>query len=418
MGTETGSPQSGASEANPNLVGEIESHAVGVGEIGIGDVRPLGRSPGPSAMPQQASPTHATRTQRIALIAGVLVVGWLALELFASVLAPFVAAAVLAYALDPPTSQLARIGLRRGAAASVMVLALLAGVLLFALLLYPLLLLQIKLLATRIPQYAFTLQGWASEQLTHLQDNFGTDVVNDKLRDLVSGQAANLLSVLLSTATGVVTSGFAIFNVLTLAIVTPILAFYFLRDWPKMIAIVGTWMPRRNAAVIAAQAREVDRILSAWVRGQAMCCLILAFFYAAGLTAAGLDLGLIVGLAAGGLSFIPYVGSLTGGITAIGLALAQFPDWTHVLVVVGVLIAGQILEGYVIYPRFLGDRVELPAVWVIFALFAGGAAFGFVGVMLAVPVAATIGVLVRFWLRRYLASPLYLEPPTHPPEVL
>jgi predicted PurR-regulated permease PerM len=425
MGDEIGTGQSGPaqsgetqSDANRPWTGEIQTHAIGVGEIGIDDVRPLGRSASQATTPAAANLTQATRAQRLALIGGVLVVGWLALELFASVLAPFVAAAVLAYALDPPTTQLTRIGLRRGAAASVMVLAMVAGVLLFALLLYPLLLLQIKLLATRIPQYAFALQGWASEQLAHLQDNFGSDVVNDKLRELVSSQAANLLSVMLSTATGLVTSGFAIFNVLTLAIVTPILTFYFLRDWPKMTAKVGAWMPRRYAAVVAAQVREVDRILSAWVRGQAMCCLILAFFYAAGLTAAGLDLGLIVGLAAGGLSFIPYVGSLTGGVTAIGLALAQFPTWLHVGVVVGVLIVGQILEGYVIYPRFLGDRVELPAVWVIFALFAGGAAFGFVGVMLAVPVAATIGVLVRFWLRRYLVSPLYLDPPTHPPEVM
>jgi predicted PurR-regulated permease PerM len=359
---------------------------------------------------------HATRAQRLALIAGVLVVGWLALELFASVLTPFVAAAVLAYALDPLTTRLNRMGLTRGAAAAVTVLTLIAGVLLFALLLYPLLLLQVKLLATRIPQYAFSLQGWARDQLTHLQDNFGSDVVNDKLRDLVSSQAASLLSILLSAATGVVTSGFAIFNVLTLAIVTPVLGFYFLRDWPKMIVMVGAWVPRRYAEVITAQVREVDRILSAWVRGQAMCCLILAFFYAFGLTAAGLDLGLIIGLASGLLSFIPYVGSVTGGVTAIGLALAQFPDWRHVLVVVGVLIVGQILEGYVIYPRFLGDRVELPAVWVIFALFAGGAAFGFVGVMLAVPVAATIGVLARFWLRRYLASPLYLDQPSRYPD--
>ncbi len=372
------------------------------------------RTEGPqTAEPPPYAPviTQATRAQRLALIAGVLVVGGLALELFASVLTPFVAAAVLAYALDPPTSQLTRLGLRRGGAAAVMMLALIAGVLLFALLLYPLLLLQIKLLATRIPQYAILLQGWASEQLTHLQDSFGSDVVNDKLRDLVSGQAASLLSLSLSTATGVVTSGFAILNVLTLAVVTPVLGFYFLRDWPKLTGMIGGWVPRRYAAIISAQAREVDRILSAWVRGQAMCCLILAFYYASGLTIAGLDLGLIVGLSAGMLSFIPYVGSVSGGVTAIGLALAQFDDWWHVGVVVGVLIVGQILEGYVIYPRFLGDRVELPAVWVIFALFAGGAAFGFVGVMLAVPVAATIGVLARFWLRRYLASPLYLDPP-------
>jgi predicted PurR-regulated permease PerM len=125
----------------------------------------------------------------------------------------------------------------------------------------------------------------------------------------------------------------------------------------------------------------------------------------------GLDLGLIVGIAAGILSFIPYVGSITGGVASLGLALAQFHSWRGLIPVAAVLVVGQLLEGYVIYPRFLGDRVELPAVWVIFALFAGGAAFGFLGVMLAVPIAATIGVLCRFWLRRYLGSPLYLDPP-------
>jgi predicted PurR-regulated permease PerM len=155
----------------------------------------------------------------------------------------------------------------------------------------------------------------------------------------------------------------------------------------------------------------VDRILSAWLRGQALCCLVLALYYATGLSLVGLDLGLIVGMSAGLLSFIPYVGTITGLITAVGLALAQFPTWTGVVMVLGVFAVGNVLEGYVIYPRFLGDRVELHAVWVIFALFAGGAAFGFLGVLLAVPAAATIGVLCRFWLRRYLQSPLYLELP-------
>jgi predicted PurR-regulated permease PerM len=354
---------------------------------------------------------HATRAQRFALIIGLLVVFWLALQLFASVLAPFVAAAVLAYALDPPTTRLTRMGLPRGAAALAMILAVIAGVLLFALLLYPLVIVQVGLLVNRIPQYATLLQGWAREVLTDLQGNFGPDVVNDKLRDLVSGQAGSMLSILLSTVTGVIGGGFAIFNLLSLAVVTPVVGFYLLRDWPSVTRMVDSWLPHRYRDVIRAQAREVDRILSAWVRGQALCCLLLALYYAASLTVAGLDLGLIVGLMAGILSFIPYVGSITGGLTAIGLALAQFPHWRGVVVVGGVLVVGQILEGYVIYPRFLGDRVELPAVWVIFALFAGGAAFGFLGVMLAVPVAATIGVLARFWLRRYLASPLYLDPP-------
>ena len=175
---------------------------------------------------------------------------------------------------------------------------------------------------------------------------------------------------------------------------------------------MDSWVPRRYQTIVRAQAREVDRILSAWVRGQAMCCLILALFYALTLSLVGLDLGLVVGLAAGTLSFIPYVGTITGAVTAIGLSFAQFPTWAGVIRVALVFVIGQILEGYVIYPRFLGDRVELPAVWVIFALFAGGAAFGFLGVMLAVPVAATVGVLARFWLRRYLQSPLYLDAPS------
>ncbi|WP_428487975.1 AI-2E family transporter [Rhodopila sp.] len=366
---------------------------------------------GYTAAPSRALTTHSTRTQRITLIIGLLVAFWLVLQLFGSVLAPFVAAAVIAYALDPATTRLHRLGLSRGAAAFAMIMAMIAAVLLFALLLYPLVVVQVGLLVNRIPQYATHLQGWAREMLTRLQENFGPDVVNDKLRDLVSGQAGSMLSILLSTVIGVIGSGFAIFNLLSLAVVTPVVGFYLLRDWPNVVRMVDSWLPFRYQAVIRAQAREMDRILSAWVRGQALCCLFLALYYASGLTVAGLDLGLIVGLTAGLLSFIPYVGSITGGVTAIGLALAQFPHWRGVVVVICVLVIGQILEGYVIYPRFLGDRVELPAVWVIFALLAGGAAFGFVGVMLAVPVAATIGVLARFWLRRYLASPLYLDPP-------
>lgn len=357
-------------------------------------------------------PGQATRGQRVALGIGLLVVAWLALQLFASVLAPFVAAAGIAYVLDPPTTRLTRLGLGRGFAALLMILALLAVVLLFALLLYPLILQQIGLLLGRIPQYVILLQRWASEVITDLQENFGSDVVNDKLRDLVSSQAGNMLTFIASSLTSVTGAGFAIFNVLTLAVVTPVVGFYLLRDWPRVIGMVNSWLPHRYADVIRAQAREVDRILSAWVRGQALCCIILAVYYAMALTVAGLDLGLIVGMAAGLLSFIPYVGSITGGITSLGLAMAQFAHWRGVIVVGCVLVVGQILEGYVIYPRFLGDRVELPAVWVIFALFAGAAAFGFLGVMLAVPVAATIGVLCRFWLRRYLASPLYLDPPT------
>jgi len=271
-----------------------------------------------------------TRMQRLAILATMLIGLWVALQLFAAVLLPFVAAAGTAYFLDPPTSRLTRAGMGRGAASLLMIVALVALGLLFALLLYPLILAQIGILISRLPAYVGSIRSFATDVIAHLQERLGPEFVDEKLRDLVAGQAGTMLAVLVTAISRVIGGSFALFNVLTLLLVTPVVAFYLLRDWPSLVARIDGWLPRRYAGV---------------------------------------------------------------------------------LIVLGVFIAGQILEGYIIYPRFLGDRVELHAVWVIFALFAGGAAFGFVGVLMAVPVAAVIGVLCRFWLGRYLESPLYLEPP-------
>jgi len=369
-------------------------------------------APVPAASAHPLPPREATRGQRVALLAGLVIVAWVTLELFASVLLPFVAAAGIAYFLDPLAGRLTRLGMQRGAAALLLIVALLTCGLLSALLLYPLLLAQIGILVSRVPFYVDQVRAFSAEVIASLQERLGPAFVDEKLRDLVSGQASAMLSFLVSALSRLIGGGFALFNVLTLAVVTPVVAFYLLRDWPRVVARLDGWLPRRYAGVLRAQALEVDRILAAWLRGQAMCCIVLALFYSLALSAVGLDLGLIVGISAGMLSFIPYVGSITGAITSIGLAFAQFPTWNGVLMVIGVFLAGQALEGYVIYPRFLGDRVELHAVWVIFALFAGGAAFGFLGVLLAVPVAAIIGVLCRFWLSRYLQSRLYLDLPT------
>ena len=364
------------------------------------------RAPAKSAVPLSS----ATRNQRIALLVALVVGFWVTLQLFASILLPFVAAAGIGYVLDPFCTRITRAKLPRGLAALIIVTGLILVVLLFALLLYPLIISQIGLLVGHVPDYVRGLSIFAGKMIAQLQQHLGPEYVDAKLSDLVSGQAGAMLSFLLNALTHIVGGGYALFNVLSLLIVTPVVAFYLLRDWPGVVARVDSWLPRRYQSVLRAQAREVDRILSAWVRGQAMCCMILAGYYALGLSIVGLELGLVVGLTAGFLSFIPYVGSITGAVASIGLAFAQFPTWEGVVRVALVFFTGQILEGYVIYPRFLGDRVELPAVWVIFALFAGGAAFGFLGVMLAVPVAATVGVLARFWLRRYLTSPLYLDP--------
>jgi len=364
--------------------------------------------PGP---PPRAPVASATRGQRLGLVAGVAAVLLVALHLFGAILLPFVLAGCIAYFLDPAATRLTWIGIPRGTAALLLITTLLALTLLFVVLLYPLILAQIGLLISRIPSYITMLNDVIRDALVRLQGRFGEEFVDDRLRALAASQVSAIFSFLATALAQVVSGGVALFNVLTLLVVTPVVAFYLLRDWPRMVLRVDAWLPRRYAGVIREQGREIDRILSAWLRGQALCCLILAIYYSVALSAAGLELGLIVGVSAGLISFIPYVGTITGGLVSVGMAAAQFQDWNGVILVAVVFLAGNLIEGYVIYPRLLGDRVELHAVIVIFALFAGGAAFGFVGVLLAVPVAAAIGVVARYWLRRYLASPLYLDPP-------
>lgn len=351
----------------------------------------------------------AARRQRLLLILGTIAALLFALHLFSSILLPFVLAALIAYLLDPIADRLEAVGVPRGLAAILLVVALLALIIAFLLLFYPLILAQISILISLIPQYIRLLGDLIQQSLLWLEENLGPEFVDQRLRQLALNQVNTMIGWLTGAIASVVGGGVQLINVLTLIVVTPIVAFYLLRDWPKIIARLDSWVPRRYAQSVREIASEIDRILSAWVRGQALVCLILALFYATALTAAGLQLGLIVGLTAGILSFIPYVGTLTGFVVGVGMAAAQFGTWSGVLTVAGIFVFGNVVEGYVLYPRLLGERVELHAVWVIFALFAGGAVFGFLGVLLAVPIAAAIGVIVRHWLKRYLASELYRD---------
>jgi predicted PurR-regulated permease PerM len=355
--------------------------------------------------------SNKVQWQRLALVVAFVLAVWLFFRLFSSILMPFVVAAGVAYFLDPAVSRLAKIGVRRPMGAVLMLFAVLLFVALFIVLLYPVIASQAAVLATNLPSYIKVAQVDFANIMADLQHRLGPGAMSQKLRDLASNQAGEIMGFLGSAATNIIGSGFAVVNVLTLLIITPIVAFYFLRDWPGIVRHVDSWLPRPYEGVIRAQAVEVNRLLAAWIRGQAICCIVLAVVYAVGLTIVGLDLGLIIGLAAGLLSFIPYVGTIVGAVLAILLSLSQDPGWHSVISVMVVFAFGQALNDYVIQPRFLGDRVGLPAVWVIFSLFAGGAAFGFLGVMLAVPVTATLGVLARFWLRRYLHSSLYLDAP-------
>ncbi|MDD2877990.1 MAG: AI-2E family transporter [Acidiphilium sp.] len=351
------------------------------------------------------------RWQRIVAIAAALVLAILFLRLFSPILLPFVAAAGIAYFLDPAVSALTRLRVPRSLGTAIMLLALIASVALAALLLYPLISAQIGLLSHQLPGMIDGLQKFVTREINSIQQRFGHGFVSTKLQSLVSNEAGTIMGFAGTAARRVVGTGFVVINILTLLIITPIVAFYFLRDWPFFIARIDSWLPRSHESVIRNLAQEISRILNAWLRGQAICCLFLGVFYAIALSLAGLNLGLVIGLTAGLLSFIPYVGTIVGAVSSIVLALGQFNGIDHVIVVAVIFVVGQLLNDYVVAPRFLGDRLGLSAVWVIFALFAGAETFGFLGVLLAVPVTATLGVLARFWLRRYLQSSLYLDPP-------
>ena len=202
--------------------------------------------------------------------------------------------------------------------------------------------------------------------------------------------------------------GRALVSLFSLVVVTPVVAFYLIYDWHRMIRNVDSWIPIQYRDTVRELAREVDAAIAGFVRGQTAVCLILGSFYAVALTLTGLNFGLLIGLISGLITFIPYVGSMTGLVLALGVAVAQFwPAYGLILIVLGIFLVGQFVEGNVLAPKLVGESVGIHPVWLIFALLAFGYLFGFVGLLVAVPLAATIGVLTRFALRHYLQSSLY-----------
>jgi len=221
---------------------------------------------------------------------------------------------------------------------------------------------------------------------------------------------------------GLLTSAMGVINLLVLFVVVPVVAVYLLVDWDRMVARIDELLPREHAPTIRQLAREVDRTLASFVRGQGLVCLILGTYYAVALALVGLNFGLVVGAIAGLVTFIPYVGALVGGVLAIGLALFQFwGEWVWIGAVAGIFVAGQMIEGNILTPRLVGSSVGLHPVWLLFALAVFGALFGFVGMLVAVPIAAMLGVFARFGISRYQKSALYqgtataMPPPVSPP---
>ena len=340
--------------------------------------------------------------RKIALWSVGLLLVLLCLYLLRGMLLPFVAGMAVAYLLDPICDRLEKWGLSR-TLSTIIVTA--AFVILFAAFLIgigPMLYRQIAALIQRLPEYIELIGQRLEplvEQLRGRLEGGGVQQIGQQVGTVV-GWGTSALMTLLS-------GGLAIVNVLALIFITPIVTFFLLRDWDEMVARIDKWLPRQSAPVIREQAALIDETLAGFVRGQALVCLLLGTFYAVALSAVGLEFGIIIGMLAGILSFIPYVGSAVGFVLSVGVALAQYPDWLPVIIVVGIFFGGQAIEGNFLTPKLVGDRVGLHPVWVIFALLAAGSLFGFVGVLLAVPVAAVIGVLARFALGRYLQSRYY-----------
>ncbi|MDX5350502.1 MAG: AI-2E family transporter [Paracoccaceae bacterium] len=334
---------------------------------------------------------------------GIAAVVFLALFWFlGDVLLPFLVGGAIAYFLDPVADRIERMGLSRVAATTLISLVALVLVILLVLAVIPTLVNQLTALINAAPDIARRLQGFLLERFPDLADS--TSTIRQTLAEIglaIQSRGAQLAQGVLSSALGVI-------SVLVFIVVVPVVAFYLLLDWDTMIDRIDAMLPRDHAPTIRRLAAEIDAVLAGFVRGQVSVCLALGTFYAVALMAAGLQFGLVVGAIAGAITFIPYVGSIIGGTLAVGLALFQFwGDWVQIGIIAAIFAAGQFIEGNILTPKLVGKSVGLHPVWLLFALSAFGSVFGFVGMLIAVPVAASIGVLTRFGVDQYRASLLY-----------
>ena len=330
----------------------------------------------------------------------------LALYLLRGVLLPFVAGMAVAYLLNPVVDRLERWGASRVLATALITAAFVLLSTLAVMLIVPALQTQIAHFAVNLPHYLDVLRSAFMDWVRRVQLYVNPADI-ERLRSAAADFSSRVVSWLGSMLSSLLSGGLALVNLLSLIVITPVVTFYLMRDWPRLVSHVDGWLPRDHAATIRALVREIDATLAGFVRGQALVCLFLGAFYSIGLSLVGLDFGLVIGIAAGLLSVVPFVGTIGGLLVSVLLAFLQFSDWRWIAATAGVFLVGNLIEANVLSPKLIGDRVGLHPVWIIFALLAGGALLGFVGVLLAIPLAASIGVLARFGIRRYLASPFY-----------
>lgn len=318
------------------------------------------------------------------------------------VILPFVLGGAVAYMLDPAADWLERRGLSRALATVVISLGTLVIFAVLALAVVPTLVRQTGALIDTFPAMIGNLQRFLSERVPALMDESST------LRQSLQALGEMLQSRGAAVLEGVLTSALSLLNILVLVVIVPVVAFYLLLDWDRMVARLDDLLPREHAPVIRDLAYRIDRTLASFIRGQGLVMLILGAYYAVALMLAQLQFGLVVGALAGLLTFIPYVGAIVGGALALGLALFQFwGEWWWIAIIAAIFFSGQFIEGNILTPNLVGSSVGLHPVWLLFALAVFGSLFGFVGMLVAVPVAAAIGVLARFGIEQYKRGDLY-----------
>ncbi|MGO9673026.1 MAG: AI-2E family transporter [Methylocella sp.] len=346
---------------------------------------------------------------------GALALLILLLWLFSGVLLPFAAAMALAYLLNPVADRLERLGFNRLGAVLLIMTAFAVVVALIVVLIMPVFWRQLASFLDALPSYVVKIEDLGAR----LANDHGASL----LEKLGFGKAAsadlrNSTSELVNQAAqwggtfvkSIWSSGAALIGLVSLLVLTPVITFYMLLDWEKMIATVDSLVPLRHRQTVRDLARQIDAAMAGFLRGQSLVCLFLGLWYGVGLSLIGLNFGLLIGLSAGFLSFIPYVGSLTALVLSAIVAIVQgWPEWRLLAMALGVVGAGQFLEGNVLSPKLVGESVGLHPVWLIFALLAFGSLFGFTGLIVAVPLAAAIGVILRFAVLRYRESKLYTE---------
>lgn len=349
-----------------------------------------------------------TLRNQLLIWAGILLVTVLLIWVFRSILLPFVVGMALAYLLNPVVNVIQGVGIPRAFASALVLLLVFAVILGIFLMLVPLVSAQVAGLVLRLPSYIGDLQALVQGLAPQFTDWLGPEraaQVEASLAEMI-GWGVEFAG---SLTAQVAQSSITVLNTIAVMFLTPVVAFYLLLDWDGMVKRVDELLPRQHHAEITGVLRQIDRAMAGVIRGQAGVILVLCIYYSTALWLVGLDFGIAVGLIGGLLSFVPYVGFLVGFALSVTIAAVQFwPDmWLHFVIVLAIYGVGQFLEANVLYPKLVGQSININPVWLMFALFAFALLFGFVGLLLAVPLTAIAGVLTRYALQKYQASSLY-----------